>query len=181
VNYLRCSRKANKLAKDEKKKGAAIVTCCALCFLSLSPLFPPPIYIYVFIFTWGGGGGRQLDAGSTTKGRHAFGAQEHALSLLTGGTFSQLRLAGLENGASTATSLAYNPFQQRKHLDAFRPRSFQISGQYLQFGFLRVPADIGTALSRPGRLTGWLAFSACLSLLPQHDHISTSIKLTLRL
>lgn len=40
--------------------------------LSLSPLFPP--CMYVFIFTWGGGRGRQLDEGNNTKGCNALGA-----------------------------------------------------------------------------------------------------------
>lgn len=80
--------------------------------LPLSPFPPPPpIYIYVFIFTWGGGGGRQLDAGNISKRCDALGARAYAFILLTGGTFSQLRIAWLENGASTATSLAYNLFQ----------------------------------------------------------------------
>lgn len=77
--------------------------------LSLSP--PSSPHIYFFIFTWGGGGGRQLDAGNITKGCDAVGAQASAFILLTGGTFLQLRVAWLESGASTATSLAYNLFQ----------------------------------------------------------------------
>lgn len=122
MNYLHYSRKANKLAKDEEKKKKNSYYNVWPTVFSLSSRLP----IYVFIFTWGGGGGRQLDAGNITQGCDALGAQEYAFILITGGTFLQLCFAWLENGASTATSLAYSLFQSCKHLDAFSTQSFQI-------------------------------------------------------
>lgn len=127
---------------------------------SPSPLFPP--YMYVFIFTWGGGRARQLDEGNNTKGCDALGAQECAFILITGGTFLQLHTARLKNGASTAASPAYNLFQQCKQLHAFSTWSFHIQGQYLQFGFLQVPINIGTHLSLSGWLIGLLSLPASL-------------------
>lgn len=75
MNYLHYSRKANKLAKDEKKKMNSYYNVLPTVFSlsrSPSPLFPP--YMYVFIFTWGGGRARQLDEGNNTKGCDALGA-----------------------------------------------------------------------------------------------------------
>lgn len=141
-------------------------------------LLPPPC-ICVFIFSLGWGRRKAARCRRSHQRTPCFGGFGYKYMLLAKKLSHNLALLGWRAVPAQQPLLHTITFNNVNSSPPLVRGTFKLQVNIYSLDFCRFPSHRSAPLAT--RMVNRLAFSASLSLLPQHDHISTSIKLTLRL